>query len=671
MPSKESSQRADLEDGRARAEEVRNELERLGAPRTRVEAGAVKLMLAETREQAFTDPGWIYELKYDGYRVLAAREGDEARLLYRRGNDSTAVFPEVARAVAGLPFPRLVLDGEVVCLDDDARPSFQRLQKRALLQRASEIARAAVELPATLYVFDFVAFDDFDLRPLPLVERKRLLQKVLSPAGALRLVDHIEAQGEAFYAEVSRLRLEGIVAKRAHSPYRGGRFPDWLKIRVDRTDDFVVVGFTEPGGERSGFGALHLADYVGDDGLVYAGRAGSGFDERLLKTTRERLEARRRPDPPCTGPLPKGREHAWVEPELVCEVRYKQWTEEHLLRQPVFLRFRDDKSPEECRREERTEREAPLAPGPPVRPVEKAAAERTAPFTNLDKKFWPKQGYTKGDLIEFYREVSPWLLRYLRDRLLVLTRHPDGTEGKSFFQKDAAGLAPGRVRTERVWSEHAQREIDYFVADDVESLLYIINLGTIPLHIWASRITDLSHPDWCILDLDPKGAPFAHVVQVARELRALADEMGVPSFVKTSGSTGLHVLIPLGGQCTFAEAKSLGELVARVAAARLPEIATTQRNPGGRGGRVYIDFLQNGHGKLLAAPFSARPVPGALVSAPLDWDEVGGGLDIEHFTIRSVPERMRARKDDPLAEVVTARPDLERALARLRAQLEG
>jgi len=300
----------------------------------------------------------------------------------------------------------------------------------------------------------------------------------------------------------------------------------------------------------------------------------------------------------------------------------------------------------------------------------KAASERKVPFSNLDKVFWPEEGYTKGDLIEFYRTIWPWLGPYLRDRLLVLTRYPDGIKGKSFFQKDAPAFAPGWVRTERIWSEHAQREIDYFIADELESLLYIINLGTIPLHIWASRITDLPHPDWCILDLDPKGAPFAHVVQVARELRALAEEMGLPSFVKTSGSTGLHVLLPLGGQLTFEQTKALGELVAQVGADRLPDIATTVRNPGGRGGRVYIDFLQNGHGKLLAAPFSARPVPGALVSTPLDWDEVDDRLDISRFTIRSVPERMRGRKEDPLAPVLTAKPDLQRALARLTGQIE-
>jgi bifunctional non-homologous end joining protein LigD len=613
-------------------DELRREIERLGAPRARVEPDSVRPMLAETREKPFTDKDWIFELKYDGFRVLAARDGDEALLLYRRGNDSTAVFPEVARAVAELPLSPLILDGEVVCLDDGGRPSFQRLQKRALLQRGSDIARAALELPATLCVFDFLAFEDFDLRPLPLVERKRLLAHVLPRAGPLRLVDHVEEQGEAFYAEVSRLRLEGIVAKRARAPYRAGRYPDWLKLRVDRTADFVVVGFTEPGGERIGFGALHLADYAGGE-LVYAGRAGSGFDERELDRTRTRLEAMRLSVAPCAGPLPRGREHVWVRPQLVCEVRYKEWTEDHLLRQPVFLRFRDDKPPEECHREERRAREAPLSASPPALP----AAERIA--------------VKKDEVVEFHRQMAPWLLPYLRDRPLVVA-------------------ARSGARTERLWSDDAQREVDCFIASDVESLLSLVDAGTVALDVWASRLTDLARADWCVLELDTGSAPFTRVVRVARELRALADEMGLSSFVKTSGSAGLHVLLPLGGLCTFEQAKGLGELVARVAAARLPGIATAE-SAADRSGRVFVDFRQNGHGKRLAAPFSARPGPAALVSTPLDWDEVAEGLDVGRFTLRSVPDRLRAREVDPLAGVLTAKPDLERALARLRERIEG
>jgi bifunctional non-homologous end joining protein LigD len=682
--------------GSQRAAEVRAELERLGATRQRVRASDVKLMLAETGEKPFDDPAWLFELKHDGFRVLAERDGGTPRLVYRRGHDATATYPDVARAVASLPVGDLVLDGEVVVLDEAGRPSFQRLQRRAQQRRTADIQRAALELPATYYAFDLLGFEGFDLRSLSLVGRKRLLQAVLPRAGPVRFLDHIDEQGQAFYAEVSRLGLEGLIAKRKDAPYRAGRSPHWLKLRTERVDDFVVVGFTEPQGGRAGFGALHLAALEGG-ALVYCGRAGSGFTEEQLVTLRAVLEADRRDSPACVGPLPTDRGHVWVEPRHVAAVRYLTWTEEGLLRQPVFLRLRDDKSPTECVTPRDFRRPGPegaamsavpsgegelatvdpSSPGTDGAPRDDKAAprddrvEKKVPFSNLTKVFWPAERYTKGDLIEYYRAISPWLLPYLRDRLLVLTRFPDGIEGKSFFQKDAPSFAPGWVRLERVWSESAQREIDYFVAGDVESLLYVANLGTIPLHVWGSRITDLAHPDWCILDLDPKGAPFLHVVQVARGVHELAREIGLPAYVKTSGSTGLHVLVPLGGLCTFDQCKQLGELLARVVAGRLPEVATTIRLPNDRGGRVYIDFLQNGHGKLLAAPFTARPVPGALCSAPLLWDEVDESLDLRRFTIKSLPERMSVFGHDPLAPVLSQKPDLVTALARLSARLEG
>ncbi|HET7292531.1 MAG TPA: DNA ligase D [Vicinamibacteria bacterium] len=648
----------ELEAGTQRAGHVREELERLQAPRRPVAADKVELMLAEQRDAPFTAPGWLFELKYDGYRLLAEKDGDAARLLFRRGSEATAVFPEIARAVSGLPFARFVLDGEVVVLDGDARPRFQLLQQRALLQRSADIARASGELPATLYVFDLVGFEDFDLRPLPLVERKRLLRGILPRRGPLRYADHVAEQGEAFYGEVARLRLEGLLAKRADSSYRGGRSPHWLKVRVDRSDDFVVVGMSPPEGLRTGFGALHVATHV-DGALVYAGRVGSGFDEKELRESAARLLAFRRATPACAGPVPKGSEQLWVEPREVVEVRYKEWTGDHLLRQPVFLRFRDDKRPEECVREEPAKAEA-------TPPASSPAPERRVPFSNLDKVFWPEEGYTKGDLIEFYRAVAPWLLPFLKDRPLVLTRYPDGIGGKNFFQKDAPGFVPEWIRTERMWSENAQREIDYFVCDDLETLLYLANLGTIPLHIWSSRVRTLQNPDWTILDFDPKGAPFEHVVRLAREARALCDAMELPSFPKTSGATGLHVLIPLGRQLTYEQSRSLAELLARVITARHPDIATVARNPASRGGKVYVDFLQNGHGRLLVAPYSVRPRPGATVSTPLAWSEVSKALDPARFTIRTLPPRLE-KKGDLLAGLLAKAPDLGRALARLAA----
>ena len=329
------------------ADAVVVELEALRAPRQHMPASGIKLMLAETAEKPFSDKAWVFELKYDGYRVLAAREQALPRLVYRKGSDATAIYPEIARALAALPSAELVIDGEVVVLDEAGRPSFQRLQRRAQQRRAPDIQRSARELPATLCAFDLLAFDGFDLRPLRLVDRKRLLQMLLARDGPLRYVDHIPELGEAFYHEVSRLDLEGLIAKRADSPYRSGRSPHWLKLRTKRSTDFVVVGFTEPAGGRSGFGALHVGAFE-KGALLYCGRAGSGFDEELLVGLRARLENLRRTMPACSGPLPSGREHVWVEPRLVVEVRYLTWTAEGLLRQPVFLRLRDDKPLEEC-----------------------------------------------------------------------------------------------------------------------------------------------------------------------------------------------------------------------------------------------------------------------------------------------------------------------------------
>jgi bifunctional non-homologous end joining protein LigD len=660
----------DLKAGRTPGGGIRAELERLGAPQRNVPAETAPLMLAESRDMPFTDPAWLFELKLDGYRLLASAG---PRLFSRNGNDLSHCFPEVSRAVAALPVGGLVLDGEVVALDEAGRPSFQRLQQRGKLTRSLDIRQAAVENPVTFYAFDLLAAEGFDLRPLPLVVRKRLLRKLLPPAGAIRFLDHFEGDGELLYQHVQKLGLEGIVAKQADSTYRTGRSPCWLKIRTRISDDFVVVGFTASKGQRTGFGALLLAQYV-DGALVYSGRAGTGFSDKQLTEVREILARSRRDGPVCAGPIPQEKGITWTEPRMVCEVEFTEWTEERLLRQPVFLHFRDDKEPEECLRA------AERAPSNRARGQRGSGAEKEAEspasrpaalpprfeFSNLDKLFWPEEGYTKGDLIEYYRAIGPWILPYLKDRPVVLTRYPDGITGKSFFQKDAPGFVPEWIRTERMWSEQAEREIDYFVCNDEAALLYLVNLGTIPLHVWGSRTSKIERPDWCILDLDPKEAPFSHVIEVAQATHALCDEIGLPHFVKTSGSSGLHVMIPLGCQCRYDETRSLGELLARLIVAELPDIATITRQVSRRAGKVYIDYLQNGAGRLLVAPFSARPLPGAPVSMPLRWNEINRNLDIRSFTIENAIQRMKKLKKDPLGEVLTMSPDLAGAIGRLQ-----
>jgi len=653
----------ELGEAGGRAAAIRAELERLKAPHRRVHARDVGLMLAETAAQPFSGCGWLFELKYDGYRLLTERDGDRIELRFRGGHDATVLFPELRRALLALPVEAFVLDGEVVVLDEQGRPRFQRLQERLQLRRPMEIERGRVALPATLFVFDLLACEGFDLRPLPLLQRKDLLRRLLPASGPLRFADHVEEQGEALFRAARDLGLEGLVAKATEAPYKAGRSKNWLKLRVEQTSDFAIVGFTEPRGSRAGLGALHLAQREGRE-WVYAGRVGTGIDDRQLRQLRLKLAPTIRGVPPWAGPAPKGKEHVWVEPSLVCEVRFKERTREGLLRQPAFVRVREDKTPLECVREVRR---APEAPEPPE---VVASPQRTVAFTNLDKVFWPEEGYTKGDLIDFYRSVAPWILPYLRERPLVMTRYPDGIHGKSFFQKDAPGFAPPWLRTERIWSEHAGREIDYFVCDDEASLLYVANLASIPLHIWASRVPSLARPDWCILDLDPKGAPFAHVVELALAIRALCGELDLPAGVKTSGASGLHILIPLGGQCTFEQSRTLAELLARVVEGEHPKIATTTRSLPGRHGRVYLDFLQNGHGRLLVAPLSVRPLPGAPVSTPLHWREVGAQLDPQKFTIRSVPRRLRRLENDPLLAALERHPDLERALSRLAERVQ-
>ncbi|MBP7148696.1 MAG: DNA ligase D [Acidobacteria bacterium] len=646
----------ELRDGNPRAAVLLDELVRLGAPRRPVAPAAVVPMLAATAEAPFSRDGWIFEIKYDGYRMLAARSAGEALLAYRRGGDATAVFPELAEALAGLPWSNVVLDGEVVVLDEQGRPSFGALQRRVHLSRAADVRRASLELPATLFAFDLLAFGEFDLRGLPLLQRKELLRRVLPSCGPLRYADHVERQGAELFEAVRAMGLEGVVAKRADAPYRSGRSRDWLKVRSDRSADFAVVGYEERSDVPGQVGSLQLALREGER-WIYAGSVGSGLREADGEAVRA---APRSAKPVCAG-APSARGTVWLEPRAVAEVRFKEWTRDGLLRQPVFLRLRDDKAPEECAGRE------PVLPAVP--PAPPAPVERQVPFTRLDKVFWPAEGYTKGDLIEYYRAVSPWLLPYLAERPVVLTRYPDGIAGKNFFQKDAPSFAPPWVRTMRLWSEDGRRDIDYFVVDSVEALLYLANLATIPLHVWASRVATLSRPDWCILDLDPKGAPFADVVAVARAVRRLADDIGLPTCVKTSGSSGLHVLVPLGRQCTFEQARTLAEVLARLVAESLPEIATVERRLTARQGRVYIDALQNGHGKLLVAPLSARPRAGATVSMPLRWNEVGPRLDMEAFTIKSAPRRLAKMKADPLREVLDVAPDLTAALERLANRL--
>ena len=425
----------------------------------------------------------------------------------------------------------------------------------------------------------------------------------------------------------------------------------------------MIVGFTRPKASRPGFGALHLGQYSGNE-LVYSGRVGTGFNDRLLNELRAQLDEIVRKTPAVSGEIPKAKEHVWVEPELVAEVRFIEYTEVGQLRHPVFERLRDDKKPIECVRDD----------APPEfnedngveEPLQDVDERPTVAVTRPEKVFWPDEGYTKGDLDAFYQAVSPWLVPFLEDRPVVLDRYPDGIDGKSFFQKKAPDFVPEWVVTREIWTDEAGGdEARYYLARDEQALRYLVNLGAIPLHIWHSRLESLQKPDWCVLDLDAKEAPFEFVIRAAREIHRITRTIGLPAFAKTSGATGLHVMIPLAAHLTYDQSKQLGEVLSKVVAQRRPDETSIARLPSARKGKVYLDFLQNGYGKLIVAPYSVRPKPGAPVSTPLRWSEVNAKLDPQKFTIKTVPARLRRMKSDPWAKVLETVPDLPGALAKL------
>jgi bifunctional non-homologous end joining protein LigD len=659
---------------------LRERLAALKAPRGDLRAKQVEHMLATLAEEPFTRSGWVFEIKYDGVRVIAERRGDDVRMLGRSGEEITARYPEIAAALSGLMTDQFVLDGEIVAYDASGRPSFGRLQKRMLLNRPLDIAAVMARVPVRAVFFDCLALEGHDLRKLPLLERKEFLARVLPPAGVVQAGAHIEEQGEAFFEAATQLKLEGIIAKRADSRYTGKRSADWVKIKCQRRQEFVIGGYADPKGTGRRFGALHVGVYE-DGKLRHVTRVGGGFDGAMQDALWKDLQAIRREDSPFGETGPRGREDHWVEPRLVCEVRFTEWTADGGLRHPIFIGMRSDRKPEEVRREEEEAAE-PAESAEAAEPgfaavearVQPAAARSAEPaprevrLSNLRKVFWPDEGYTKGDLIAYYDSVAPLMLRYLRDRPAVLTRYPDGIKGKSFFQKDAPVFVPDWMRTERVYSKDSDRDINFFVIDDAESLRYVANLGTIPIHMWSARSGSLERPDWLVLDLDPKGAPFAHVVQVAKSLREILEDLELPGFPKTSGASGLHILIPLGRRYTHEECKTFARVLASLALEANPEISTMARPLHARGGKVYIDWGQNGHGVTIVAPFSLRPVPGASASCPLLWSEVNGKLDPAKFNLRTLPKRFE-RMEDPLAGVLGEGVNIGDAIAAIERRM--
>ncbi len=613
------------------------------------------LQLAEPRPTAFSAPGWLFELKFDGFRLLAERINGVVRLVLRRGRTATHLFPEITAQLTDLPGPDFIIDGELVIQDKDGHPIFQRLLKRSTLAHQKDIDAGAKADPAVFFGFDLLMLDGRDIRELGLRQRKQLLFELL-PKGLERIlpVDHVEERGEALFELVRQKGLEGVMAKKADAPYKGGRGESWLKIALTTIADFVVCGYADD------FGALYIATWNGSQ-FVFAGKVGAGFTPKIAAMVTAELESKARRTPACIGDVKLEKEAVWVDPSLVVEVRYKNWPDGLAPREPVFLRFREDKTVHECPSPKDFSTAVPSRAGF-GRPV--TSSSGVVAVTNPRKVYFPDDGITKHDVVEYYGAVSKWLLPYLRDRPLMMVRYPDGIAGKSFFQKAKPEKAPDFVRTVRMWSEEQNRELEQIVCDDLRTLEWCASLGCISLHIPFSRVACFDRADWCVIDFDPKDAPFSQVMKLALGLKAICDGAGLPSFVKTSGSSGLHVLVPLGGQLDHAGAKQLGDLLTMLLVAQYPDISTQERSMNKRKGRVYVDTVQNGHGKVVAAPFSVRAKPKAPVSMTLSWAELVADLTPTTFTIRDAIARLETL-GDPMAEVLSLKPDIGVAISKL------
>ena len=647
----------ELRDGLRHDDTIAEAIATLGAPAREVDVTKLRPMLAKTADEPFSKPGWLFELKYDGMRVLADKREDQVSLRTRRGRDVTGSYPEIVRALELIPLDTFTLDGELVALDERGRSSFERLQRRFSQTDPVAVARAQVEVPTVLYAFDLLAASGRDLRGLALQERKALLERFVPRLGQVRLADHVEEHGEALFEAARASELEGVVAKRADAPYEAGRRADsWLKVRVPHTAQLAVVGWDEGKGSRQRLGSLKLAWYA-DGVLRFAGNVGSGLRDDVIETVLPNLVAHESDAPGFEhAPEPKPAGVHYSQPIYVAEVRYTEVTSQGLLRHPVLLALHDDVPLEQCvapvDREDAVD--AAPTPAPP--------AETPLQISRRDKVFWPAEGITKGDLLDYYEAIWPFLAPYLRDRPVVLTRYPDGIEGKSFFQQNAPDWTPD-------WATHQEIDgTDFFLCNELRTLLHVINSGAIPLHVWASRTTDIDRPDWTVVDLDPKAASFRDVVTIARHIHAMLDALGCPHFVKTSGQAGLHILVPLGGQLDHDGARGVAEVIARVVVAELPKIATIARPIAARGDKVYVDFGQNGRGRLIVAPFSVRPKPGAPVSTPLTWGQLTSRLDPAKWNLKTTPRRM-GKHGDPLSGLLEARADVASLLDGLSSRL--
>jgi bifunctional non-homologous end joining protein LigD len=624
-------------------------------------------MLARLVDKPFDEPGWLYEIKWDGYRAVAMINKGKVDLISMNNKSFNDKFYPVVDALKKWD-SNAIIDGEVVVLNEKGVSNFGALQNW----------RSEADGDLFYYVFDVLWLNGYDLKSLPLAKRKEILKEQIPFEGIIRLSESFETTASEFLKAVSKIGMEGIMAKRKDSIYvEGERTKEWLKIKSNLRHEVVIGGFTQNEGTSKTFSALLVG--VFDNGrLDYMGKIGTGFNDKvqkemmmkMKKLVTDKVPFTEKPDvnkPSRFRPNPPKAKVTWLKPELVCEVSYTEITSDGIMRHPSFEGLRTDKKAKDVQKEktihaeevEKTSKRSKATkytkPSSDknrktlLNPTEETQVKKIngheLKFTNLSKIFWPKEKYTKRDMLNYYYQAAPILLPYLKDRPQSMNRYPNGINGKSFFQKDITGKAPDWIKMEPYTTGQGEDK-NFLVPENEAAILYMANAGAIEMNPWNSTIHKPDHPDWCLIDLDPSDKQdFEIVIEVAQATKDVLDQMGVIGYPKTSGSTGIHIYIPLGAKYTYEQCQMFGRIIATQVNDMLPDITSIERLTKARKNKLYVDFLQNRPKATLAAPYSLRPKPGAPVSMPLYWEEIKKGLKITDFNISNAMDRIKSEGD--------------------------
>jgi bifunctional non-homologous end joining protein LigD len=649
-------------------------------------------MLATLVDKPVDEPGWLYEVKWDGYRALGYMNKGEVELRSRNNKSFNEKFYPVYDALKAWGI-NAVVDGEIVVVNEKGVPDFSDLQGW----------RSEADGHLAYFLFDILWLEGMDLMNVPLAERKEILKSVVTSNNTIKLSENFDATGTEFFSLAEKMGLEGIMAKKASSLYTPDlRSKEWLKIKTEKHQELIIGGYTRNEGTPKPFSALLLGWYINGE-FHHVTPVGTGFNVKAQKEILEKLKPlitpvcpfKHVPDynkPSRFRPNPPKAEVTWVKPELVCEISYREMTKDGAIRHPSFRGLREDKKAKDVVREkptpttdvineehtlvkkkvlstpEKQERKTLL--NPKEESQVRNVSGHDLKFTNLSKVYWPNDNVTKRDMLNYYYQVAEYMLPYVQDKPQTLNRYPNGIEGKTFYQKDIKGKAPEWVKTFPYHSYADNRDKEFSVITDEASLLYIASLGCIEINPWSSRTPTPDNPDWCIIDLDPDKNTFEQVIEAACVTKQILDAIEVPAYCKTSGSTGLHIYIPLGAKYNYESSKEFGRVIAKLVYGQIPEYTSIERKVSDRSGKMYIDFLQNRPQATVAGPYSLRPKPGAPVSMPLHWEEVKPGLSIRDFTIFNAVDRIK-EVGDIFTGVLGEGIDLEKVSAKIESLFGG